>query len=58
VTNNGEWEIKVREGKSEIYAKNNWWGKEDPQAGIIGPLDIQPTLKEPIDIYQRISSDF
>jgi len=58
VTNNGEWEIKVRKGKSEVYAKNNWWGKDDPQPAIIGPVEIQPTLNEPIDIYQRISSDF
>jgi len=58
VTNNGEWEIKVRKGKSEVYAKNNWWGKDDPRPSIIGPVEINPTLKEPVDIYQRISLDF
>jgi parallel beta-helix repeat protein len=58
VTNNGEWHIKVRKGKSAVYAKNNWWGKDDPAPAIIGPVEIHPMLNEPIDIYQNLSSDF
>jgi hypothetical protein len=58
VANNGEWEIKVRKGQSEVLAKHNWWGKDDPQPGIIGPVEIQPALTKPIDIYQTIPLDF
>ncbi len=57
VANNGEWEIKVLGGNSEVIAGNNWWGKADPQPAIIGPVNIQPTLDEPVDIYGRISTD-
>jgi hypothetical protein len=58
VANNGEWELKVRKGQNEVLAKQNWWGKDDPQPGIIGPVEIQPALTEPIDIYQKIPLDF
>ncbi len=58
VANNGEWELKVRKGHSEVLAKQNWWGKDDPQPAIIGPVEIQPALTEPIDIYQTIPADY
>lgn len=58
VANNGEWELKVRKGQSEVLAQQNWWGKDNPQPGIIGPVEIHPALTEPIDIYQTIPSDF
>ena len=50
ILNNGGWEIKVLGGNGRVQAAQNWWGKENPtEKKIIGPVAIQPTLKEPIE---------
>ena len=50
ILNNGGWEIKVLDGNGRVKAAKNWWGNEIPAGNkIIGPVAIQPTLKEPIE---------
>ena len=50
ILNNGGWEIKVLDGNGRVQAAQNWWGNENPtEKKIIGPVTIQPTLKEPIE---------
>ena len=49
IMNNGGWEIKVLDDKGRIQAANNWWGNESHIAKkLIGSVDIQPSLAEPI----------
>ena len=51
ILNNGGWSIKALAGQSRVKAANNWWGNENPDANqIIGPVEIQPALKKPIDL--------
>jgi len=50
ILNNGGWEIKVLDDGGRVQAANNWWGNEIPaDKKIVGPVAIQPTLKEPIE---------
>ena len=49
ILNNGGWEIKVLDDKSQVKAVQNWWGTEDPiKNEIIGPVAVKPFLKTPI----------
>ncbi len=50
ILNNGGWEIKVLDGNSRVQAAKNWWGNENAtDKKIIGPVAIQPALREPIE---------
>ena len=50
ILNNGRWEIKVLDGNGRVQAAKNWWGNENPiEKKIIGPVAVQPALKEPIE---------
>jgi hypothetical protein len=50
ILNNGGWEIKVLDGNSRVQATKNWWGNENAtDKKIIGPVAIQPALREPIE---------
>ena len=50
ILNNGGWEIKVLGGNGRVQATQNWWGNENlTEKKIIGPVVIQPALKEPIE---------
>ncbi len=50
IVNNGGWEIKVLDGNGHVQAAKNWWGNENPtEKNIIGHVDVQPALKEPIE---------
>jgi hypothetical protein len=50
ILNNGGWGIKVLSNQGQVQAPNNWWGKAEPdQAEIIGPVNIEPVLPQPID---------
>jgi hypothetical protein len=50
ILNNGGWGIKALPNQREVQAQNNWWGKVEPDPNdIIGPVNIQPMLKEPIE---------
>ncbi len=50
ISNNGGWGIKVISANGRVAAPNNWWGNENPDPSeIIGPVNIQPRLKQPID---------
>ena len=50
ISNNGNWAIKVVDGKGPVRAAHNWWGNENfkPDKMIIGPVEIQPVLKKPV----------
>jgi hypothetical protein len=50
ISNNGNWAIKVVDGKDPVRAAHNWWGNENfkPDKMIIGPVEIQPVLKKPV----------
>ena len=51
ILNNGQWSIKALVGQTPVKAANNWWGKVNPDKNqIIGPVEIQPALKKPIDL--------
>ena len=51
ILNNGGWGIKALAGPIQVEAANNWWGNEHPDTNqIIGPVQIQPVLKKPIDL--------
>jgi hypothetical protein len=51
ILNNGGWGIKALAGQRQVKAANNWWGNENPDRNqIIGPVEIQPALKTPIDL--------
>jgi hypothetical protein len=49
ILNNGEWGVKVIDGRSEVQAGHNWWGAEDPAPleTVKGPVAIHPVLKQP-----------
>ena len=50
ILNNGGWEIKVLDGNSRVQAAKNWWGNKNAiDKKIIGPVAIQPALREPIE---------
>jgi len=50
IVNNGNWAIKVADTASNVNAKHNWWGVEDPeQTEIVGQFKIQPILEKPIN---------
>lgn len=52
VSNNGNWQIKVMDKASHVSAGNNWWGAKDPDpSGIIGPVEIKPVLKRPVELH-------
>ena len=50
ISNNGNWAIKVVDGKDPVRAAHNWWGNENfnQDTMIIGPVEIQPILKKPV----------
>lgn len=51
VSNNGSWQIKILDKQSNVKAGNNWWGGEDTdQVKVIGPVQIEPVLKRPVDL--------
>lgn len=51
ILNNGGWGIKSLAGPIQVEAANNWWGNENPDSNqIIGPVQIQPVLTQPIDL--------
>jgi hypothetical protein len=51
VSNNGKWQIKVLDQHSNVQAGHNWWGEKDPNpAGILGPVQIKPVLKRPVEL--------
>jgi hypothetical protein len=50
ILNNGGWGIKALSNQDEVQAGNNWWGKMEPDPNdTIGPVDIKPMLKAPVD---------
>ncbi len=50
ILNNGGWGIKALPNQREVQAPNNWWGKVEPDPNdIIGPVNIEPMLKEPVE---------
>lgn len=50
ILNNGGWGIKALANQRQVQARNNWWGKIEPDPNdIIGPVNIEPMLKEPIE---------
>jgi hypothetical protein len=50
ILNNGGWGIKALPNQKEVQAKKNWWGKVEPDPNdIIGQVNIEPMLKEPIE---------
>ena len=50
ILNNGGWGIKALPNQREVQAQNNWWGKIEPDPNdIIGPVNIEPMLKEPVE---------
>ena len=50
ILNNGGWGIKALPNQREVQAQKNWWGKVEPDPNdIIGPVNIEPMLKEPIE---------
>ena len=56
ILNNGGWGMKVISDNGKIEAPNNWWGNEKPDPSeIIGPVNIKPTLSQPID-FETIKS--
>ena len=63
ISNNGRWEIKVLDGNGRVQAAKNWWGNENPiEKKIIGPVAVQPALKEPIEFkvwegWQKMNGD-
>lgn len=52
ISNNGEWAIKVLDGKDPVQALHNWWGSENSELDklIIGPVEFQPVLEKPVPI--------
>jgi hypothetical protein len=51
VSNNGSWQIKVLDKQGNVKAGNNWWGGKDAdQIKVIGPVQIEPVLKRPVDL--------
>ena len=50
ILNNSRWGLKVLSNPDPVQAVNNWWGKDNPdRPPIIGPVDIQPVLTQPIE---------
>jgi hypothetical protein len=50
ILNNGGWGIKALPNQRQVQAQKNWWGKIEPDPNdIIGPVNIEPRLKEPIE---------
>jgi hypothetical protein len=51
ITNNGAWHIKVVDNLSDVKAAKNWWGEINPaDVKILGPVEIKPVLKKPVNI--------
>jgi hypothetical protein len=51
LSNNGEWELKLQEDPGQVEAKKNWWGAKDSgKIRVVGPVEIEPVLKEPVDV--------
>jgi hypothetical protein len=50
ISNNGKWQLKILGEADRVSAGNNWWGKTPKDADIVGPVDIQPVLKKPLDL--------
>jgi hypothetical protein len=50
ISNNGQWEIKT-DSTGSVQAANNWWGKENAaKSRIVGPINIQPVLNQPVKV--------
>jgi hypothetical protein len=52
IANNGNWAIKAADSQASLRAARNWWGNKnfDPEKMIVGPVEIQPMLEEPVEV--------
>ena len=51
ISNNGGWGIKALAGQTQVKAAQNWWGDANPDKNqVVGPVEIQPALKKPIEL--------